>query len=112
VCLDRPVLLFFLSPPSFPEQCVAQNAPAWADQLKTQYKAVKLSADMNGVAVVQQSTVLAIQNTGILGVPFANLAVCTARYQSGELHAPTGICPTMAKSFSRYFQAGEQIYTR
>jgi len=60
--------------------------------------------------VVQQSTVLAFQNTGILGVPFANLAVCTARYQSGELHAPTGICPTMAKAFSRYFQVGEQIY--
>jgi hypothetical protein len=88
----------------------AQNASAWADQLKTQYKVVKLSADMNGGAVVQPGTVLAIQKTGIFGVPFANLAVCTARYQSGELHAPTGICPTMAKAFSRYFQVGEQIY--
>jgi hypothetical protein len=52
---------------------------------------------MKGVAVVQAGTALAIQKTGILGVPFANLGVCTARYQSGELHAPTGICPTMAK---------------
>jgi hypothetical protein len=89
---------------------LAQNSPAWTDQLKAQYKAVKLSADMNGVAVVQPGTVLAIQKTGILGLPFANLGVCTARYQSGELHAPTGICPTMAKAFSRYFQVGEQIY--
>lgn len=88
----------------------AQSAPVWADQLKAQYKIVKLSADMNGVAVVQPGTVLAIQKTGILGVPFANLVMCPARYQSGELHAPTGICPAMAKAISRYFQAGEQIY--
>src|SRR5271166_1586488 len=88
----------------------AQNAPAWADQLKAQYKAVKLSADMNGVAVVQPGTVLAIQKPGILGVPFGNLAICTARYQAGELHAPTGICAAMAKAISRFFQVGEQVY--
>jgi hypothetical protein len=88
----------------------AQTAPAWVDQLKAQYKLVKFSADMKGVAVVQQGTVLAIQKPGILGVPFANLAICTARYQGGELHAPTGICPAMAKAISRFFQAGEQIY--
>ena len=94
----------------FPAAALAQSTPAWADQLKAQYKIVKLSADMNGVAVVQPGTVLAIQKTGILGVPFANLVICPARYQSGELHAPTGICPAMAKAISRYFQAGEQIY--
>ena len=43
----------------------AQNAPAWVDQLKSQYKLVRFSADMNGVAVVQQGTVLAIQKPGI-----------------------------------------------
>ena len=88
----------------------AQPAPAWVDQLKAQYKLVKFSADMNGVAVVQQGTVLAIQKPGILGVPFGNLAICSARYQAGELHAPTGICPAMAKAISRFFQVGEQVY--
>jgi len=88
----------------------AQSAPPWLDQLKAQYKLAKFSADMNGVAVVQQGTVLAIQKPGILGVPFANLAICSARYQAGELHAPTGICPALAKAISRFFQVGEQVY--
>jgi len=89
----------------------AQNVtPAWADQLKAQYKIAKMAGDMNGVSVVQAGTVLSIQKAGVLGVPFTSVVMCPSRYRDGELHAPAGFCSGMVKSNSRFFQVGEQIY--
>jgi hypothetical protein len=84
--------------------------PAWVDQLKPQYKLVKLSQDSNGISVVQPGTVLVLQKAGILGVPPLNVVMCPAKYKDGELHAPGGFCAGMVKQTSRYFQSGEKVY--
>jgi hypothetical protein len=90
----------------------AQNsaAPALEEQLKTQYKIVKLSHDSAGISVAQPGTVLVLQKGGLLGVPPRQLVVCPARYQDAELHAPTSFCAGMVKQASRSFQAGEKVY--
>ena len=90
----------------------AQDAalPAWADQLRPQYKLVKLSQDSNGISVVEPGTVLVLQKGGILGVPPLNVVMCPAKFQDGELHAPRGFCAGMVKQTSRYFQSGEKVY--
>jgi len=90
----------------------AQNSapPAWEDQLRTQYKLVKLSEDASGINVVQPGTVLVLQKGGILGVPPLNVVMCPAKYQDGELHAPGGFCAGVVKQKSRYFQSAEKVY--
>lgn len=87
----------------------AQNS-AVADQLRTQYKLVKLALDANGPTVVDPGTVLVIQKGGILGVAPISVVTCPARYQDGELHAPGGFCSTMVKQSSRFFQNAEKVY--
>lgn len=88
----------------------AQTTPTLEEQLRAQYKIVKLSHDSNGVTVVQPGTVLVLQKGGLLGVPPQQLVVCPARYQDGELHAPTAFCAAMVKQSSRYFQSAEKVY--
>jgi len=87
----------------------AQNS-AVADQLRTQYKLVKLALDANGPTVVDPGTVLVIQKGGILGVAPISVVTCPARYQDGELHAPGGFCAAMVKQSSRFFQNAEKVY--
>jgi hypothetical protein len=84
--------------------------PAWVDQLKPQYKLVKLSQDSSGISVVQPGTVLVLQKAGILGVPPLNVVMCPAKYKDGELHAPGGFCAGMVKQVSRYFQNADKVY--
>ena len=84
--------------------------PAWVDQLKPQYKLVKLSQDSNGINVVQPGAVLVLQKAGILGVPPLNVVMCPAKYKDGELHAPGGFCAGMVKQISRYFQNADKVY--
>jgi hypothetical protein len=86
------------------------SLPPALEQLRPQYKLVKLSEDANGINVVQPGAVLVIQKAGILGVPPLKLVMCPAKYQDGELHAPGGFCAGMVKQFSRYFQSGEKVY--
>jgi hypothetical protein len=90
----------------------AQNSalPGWADQLRTQYKLVKLSEDASGISIVQPGTILVLQKGGILGVPPLNVVMCPAKYQDGELHAPGGFCAGMVKQTSRFFQTAERVY--
>jgi len=85
-------------------------APATVDQLKSQYKTVRLAEDANGLAVIEPGTVLVLRKGGILGVPPTSAVLCPAKFQDSELHAPGGFCAAMVKQSSRYFQAGEKVY--
>jgi len=88
---------------------VTAQAPL-VDQLKTQYKIVKLAPDSTGLTVLQPGTVLAIQQGGLLGVPPANPVECAAKFQDGALRPPGGFCVAMVQQVSRYFQKGEKVY--
>ncbi len=86
------------------------GAPSLQEQLKAQYKTVKMSADANGLAVVDPGTVLDVQKGGLLGVPPASAIFCPAKFQDDDLKAPNGFCAAMVKQNSRYLQTGEKVY--
>jgi hypothetical protein len=74
-----------------PSVVVAQ-APAVPldEQLKAQYTLVKMGADSNGAAVVEQGTILVIKKGGILSVPYGDASVAT-KYQDGAVHSPNAL---------------------
>jgi hypothetical protein len=80
------------------------------EQLKAQYKVVKVSADATGLKIVDPGTVLDVKKGGLLGVPPMSMAFCPAKFQDNELKEPTGMCVAMVKQVSRYFQVGEKVY--
>jgi hypothetical protein len=86
------------------------GAPSLQEQLKAQYKLVKMGADANGMAVVDPGTVLDIQKGGLLGVTPQNAVYCPAKFQDGDLKAPNGFCAAMVKQVSRFLQVGEKVY--
>jgi hypothetical protein len=108
----RSAFLFFsaaaFTPAAFAPFAQAQDAVT--NQLKAQYKLVKLAPDSGGLAVIDPGTVLVIQKGGLLGIPPANMVSCAAKYQDGELHAAGGFCAAMVKDVSRFFQVGEKVY--
>ncbi len=108
-CARSAMLLLFAA--ASVSALVAQSAaPAVTDQLKAQYKLVKLSQDSNGLSVVQPGTVLVIQQGGLLGIPPERLVFCAAKFENGELKAAGGFCAAMHKDVSRFFQKGEKVY--
>lgn len=89
------------------------------DQLKAQYKLVKMGSDTSGYAVVDAGTLLAIQKGGILGVPYSDTAVLSTKYEGGTVHSPNtllskGIGFGMKKfgkeQTTHLFQAGDKVY--
>jgi len=91
--------------------CAGQNAPAsLEEQLKGQYKLVRLGADGGGQAVIEPGVVLDIQKGGVLGVPGASMAMCPAKYQNGDLNVPSKLCIAMVGGSSRFFQVGDRVY--
>jgi uncharacterized membrane protein YgcG len=95
------------------------------EQLKAQYNLVKMGSDSNGPAVLEAGTILKIQKGGILGVPYNNLAVLSAKYQDGTLHPPAAattnssasavgqkVCGLFGRCNSAKEQAGKQATTR
>jgi hypothetical protein len=96
---------------SLPASLIAQSGTiSLLDQLKAQYKLVKMSADMNGLRVVDPGTVLEVKKGGLLGVPPTSVVFCPAKFQDNELKAPGGFCAAMVKQNSRFLQAGERVY--
>jgi hypothetical protein len=88
----------------------AQGAPSLQEQLKAQYKLVRMGTDGGGLAVVDAGTVLDIQKGGLLGVaPQINM-FCPAKFQDGDLKTPNGFCAAMVKQNSRFLQVGEKVY--
>jgi hypothetical protein len=88
----------------------AQKGPSLQEQLKAQYKTVKMGADGNGLAVVDPGTVLDIQRGGLLGVAPQMAMFCPAKFQDGDLKTPNAFCMAMVKQNSRFLQKGEKVY--
>jgi hypothetical protein len=89
------------------------------DQLKAQYKLVKMGADTSGAAVVEAGTILAIKKGGILGVPYTDQSILATKYENGVVHSPNtllskGIGFGMKKfgkeQTTRLMQVGEKVY--
>src|SRR5580704_14117956 len=62
------------------------------EKLRGQYKLVKLGADSTGLKVIDAGTVLVVHGKSVFGTPPANLGMCTASFQDGNLHPPTSLC--------------------
>ncbi|HLX83064.1 MAG TPA: hypothetical protein VKR59_04160 [Terriglobales bacterium] len=87
-----------------------QNAPTLQEQIKAQYKLVKIGFGPSGITVTSPGTVLSVQKGGLLGVPPQAMAPCAAKFQDGTLKGPTGMCPAMMKQISRLMQVGDKVY--
>jgi hypothetical protein len=91
-------------------EVTGQSAPSLLEQLKAQYKLVRMGADGGGLAVVDPGTVLDIQKGGLLGVAPQITVFCPAKFQDGDLKVPNGFCAAMVKQNSRFLQVGEKVY--
>jgi hypothetical protein len=98
---------------------VAAQSVSLEDQLKAQYKLVKMGSDTSGYAVVDAGTLLAIQKGGILGVPYSDQSILSTKYEGGTVHSPNtllskGIGFGMKKfgkeQTTHLFQAGDKVY--
>jgi hypothetical protein len=87
-----------------------QGAPSLQEQLKAQYKLVKMGVDGGGFAVIDPGTVLDIQKGGLLGVPPQINIFCPAKFQDGDLKAPNAFCAGMVRQNSRLLQVGTKVY--
>ena len=86
------------------------QAVSLQEQLSAQYQVAKVKADSTGFGVVDGGTLLTIQKSGVLAVPWKALALCPAKYQDNAFHPSVGFCAGMLKDVSRYFQRGEKVY--
>jgi hypothetical protein len=84
--------------------------PSLQEQIKAQYKLVKVGVSGGGLTVLNPGTVLNVQKAGLLGVPPQTMVPCAAKFQDGNLNSPTGFCPAMMKSVSRFLQVGDKVY--
>jgi hypothetical protein len=92
---------------------VAQNAPSVSldEQLKAQYKLVKIGTATGDITITEPGTVLAIQKGGILGVVPKSLAMCPSKFEDGNLKGPNNFCVGMVgKQNTRYLTSGEKVY--
>jgi hypothetical protein len=98
---------------------VAAQGVSLEEQLKAQYKLVKMGSDTSGYAVVDAGTLLAIQKGGILGVPYSDPSILSTKYEGGTVKSPNtllskGIGFSMKKfgkeQTTHLFQAGEKVY--
>jgi hypothetical protein len=89
---------------------VRGQAVSLQEQLVAQYQIAKVTADSAGFGIVAPGTLLTIQKSGVLAVPWRALALCPAKYQDNAFHASVGFCAGMLKDVSRYFQIGEKVY--
>jgi len=86
----------------------AQAPVTLQDQLSAQYKTVKIGPD--GEIAGDPGTLLAIQKTGIIAVPWRAVAMCPAKFQDNVLHISTGFCAGMMQNVSGYFPKGAKVY--
>ncbi len=84
--------------------------PSLQEQLKAQYKPVKIGAAGGSLTVTDPGTVLDVQKGGLLGIPPQIAMFCPVKFQDGDLKAPNGFCAAMVKQNSRYLQVGTKVY--
>jgi hypothetical protein len=99
--------------------CLVVAQVSLEDQLKAQYKLVKMGSDTSGYAVVDAGTLLAIQKGGILSVPYSDTAVLSTKYEGGTVHPPnTLLSKGLGFGMKRFgkeqsthlFQTGDKVY--
>jgi hypothetical protein len=93
-----------------PAALASGQAVSLQEQLVAQYQVAKVKADSSGYGVVDPGTLLTIQKSGVLAVPWRAMALCPAKYQDNAFHPSVGFCAGMLKDVSRYFQKGEKVY--
>ncbi|HME33784.1 MAG TPA: hypothetical protein VKF84_01005 [Candidatus Sulfotelmatobacter sp.] len=86
----------------------AQAPVTLQEQLSAQYKTVKIGPD--GEIAGDPGTLLAVQKSGIIGVPWQAVALCPAKFQDNVLHISTGFCAGMMQNVSGYFPKGAKVY--
>jgi hypothetical protein len=86
----------------------AQAPVTLQEQLSAQYRTVKIGPD--GEIAGDPGTLLAIQNSGLIGVPFQALALCPAKFKDKVLHLSVGFCAGMMQNVSGHFAKGAKVY--
>lgn len=86
----------------------AQGPVSLQEQLSAQYKTVQIGPD--GEIAGDPGTLLAIQKSGLIGVPWQAAALCPAKFKDNVLHLSVGFCAGMMKSVSGYFAKGAKVY--
>ena len=95
----------------FSVSVAAQNAASLDEQLRAQYKMVKMGSDAEGLKVVNPGTVLDVQKGGILGVIPKSVAMCPSKFENGDLKRPGAFCVGMiGQQNTRYLSVGEKVY--
>jgi len=78
--------------------------------LEKQYKLTKMGSDSTGDVVVEAGTVLVLQKSGVLGVPYNNMVFCPSHFQDGNLKPPNTMCKLSVAKVSKYINSGEKVY--
>jgi hypothetical protein len=86
----------------------AQAPVTLQDQLSAQYKTVKIGPD--GEVAGDPGTLMVIQKSGIIAVPFQAVALCPAKFKDNVLHLSVGFCAGMMQSVSGRFPKGAKVY--
>jgi len=86
----------------------AQAPVSLQEQLSAQYKTVKIGPD--GEVAGDPGTLLVIQNSGLIGVPFQAVALCPAKFKDNVLHLSVGFCAGMMQNVSGHFAKGAKVY--
>lgn len=86
----------------------AQAPISLQDQLSAQYKTVKIGPD--GEIAGDPGTLLEIQNSGLIGVPWQAVALCPAKFKDNMLHLSVGFCAGMMQNVSGHFAKGAKVY--
>jgi hypothetical protein len=86
----------------------AQSPVTLQEQLSAQYKAVKIGPD--GEIAGDPGTLLVVQKSGLIAVPFQAVALCPAKFRDNVLHLSTGFCAGMMQNVSGHFRKGAKVY--
>ena len=86
----------------------AQAPVTLEDQLSAQYKTVKIGPD--GEVAGDPGTLLVIQSSGLIGVPFQAVALCPAKFKDNVLHLSAGFCAGMMQNVAGHFPKGAKVY--
>jgi hypothetical protein len=86
----------------------AQTPVTLQEQLSAQYKAVKIGPD--GEVAGDPGTLLVVQKSGLIAVPFQAVALCPAKFRDNVLHLSTGFCAGMMQNVSGHFRKGAKVY--
>ena len=100
----------FLCPSTSLARSQSQSDLSLEEQLRAEYKLTTIKWESGRADVGTQGVVLVIQKGGILGVQPGSAVICPAKFEDGQLKAPTGFCRAMVRSASHELGTGESVY--